>query len=146
MEELIVPILCIVLGVSFWAWIIYRVTTTKKKRKALRESADKKDPKRWTVGEREAKLLEIDWMYQTKLLTYTEYEILKAKYTCTLDSLPYGFGGGLKVDANVAAAKKAQTQATKTIVKDAVIGGVVAGPAGAVVGAVVGKDKADSKK
>lgn len=37
MEELIVPFLCFVVGVSFWVWIIYRVTTTKKKREALRE-------------------------------------------------------------------------------------------------------------
>jgi hypothetical protein len=129
-----------------WAWIIYRVTTTSKKRSALRASAEKKDPKDWTADEREAKLLEITWMSQTKRLTYTEYEILKAKYTGTTDSLPYGFAGGLALDAKATAAKKAQQQATKTIVKDAVIGGIVAGPAGAVVGAIVGKDKADSGK
>ena len=39
-----------------------------------------------------------------------------------------------------------QREATKTIVKDAVVGGIIAGPAGAVVGAVVGKSKADNKK
>jgi hypothetical protein len=122
------------------------VTTTSKKRSALRASAEKKDPKDWTADEREAKLLEITRMYETRLITYTEYEILKAKYTGTTDSLPYGFAGGLALDAKATAEKKTQQQATKTIVKDAVIGGVVAGPAGAVVGAIVGKDKADSAK
>ncbi len=146
MEELIVPFLCFVVGVSFWVWIIYRVTTTKKKREALRESAGKKDPKDWTDEERKAMLLNIDSMYQRRLITYVEYEVLKAKYTGTTDSLPYGFAGGLAAEAKATADKKAQQQATKTIVKDAVVGGIVAGPAGAVVGAIVGKDKADNKK
>lgn len=144
--DTLVIVAAIVVGIPLWAWIIYRVTTTKRKRDALRASAEKKDPKDWSADEREAMLLYITWMSQTRRLTYTEYEILKAKYTGTTDSLPYGFAGGLAVDAKAAADKKAQQQATKTIVKDAVIGGVVAGPAGAVVGAIVGKDKADNVK
>jgi hypothetical protein len=139
-------VLAIIVGIALWTWIIYRVTTTKRKRDALRASAEKKDPSDWTADEREAMLLYITWMSQTGRLTYTEYEVLKAKYTGTTDSLPYGFAGGLAVDAKATADRKAQQQATRTIVKDAAIGGVVAGPAGAVVGAIVGKDKADSEK
>ena len=106
----------------------------------------KKDPSEWTEEDR--KLLLNDLEKYRSFLTFQQYDVLKAKYKGTTSVTEMLIKGGYslsKIDKmSTANTGISQADATKAIVKDAVVGGVIAGPAGAVVGAIVGKNKVDS--
>lgn len=141
-------VLLFLVCVAYLWWVIYRLTSTRKKTQELMASSENKEPEDWTDDERRVRLRHLESMKAH--LTFTQYDILKAKYTGTTSLYEqFGVDFGTQMDMAGAQAKAtqiAQKEATKTIVKSAVVGGVVAGPAGAVVGAVVGKNKVDATK
>lgn len=146
---LLLIILLVAVIVAIVGWFIYRLNIGAQKAKeneAKLAEAEKKDPSEWTEEDR--KLLLNDLEKYRSFLTFQQYDVLKAKYKGTTSVTEMLIKGGYSLSEidkmSTANTGISQADATKTIVKDAVVGGVIAGPAGAVVGAIVGKNKVDS--
>ena len=147
--SLLLIILLVAVIVAVVGWFIYRLNIGAQKAKeneAKLAEAKKKDPSEWTEEDR--KLLLNDLEKHRSFLTFQQYDVLKAKYKGTTSVTEMLIKGGYSLSEidkmSTANTGISQADATKTIVKDAVVGGVIAGPAGAVVGAIVGKNKVDS--
>lgn len=147
--SLLLIILLVAVIVAIVGWFIYRLNIGAQKAKeneAKLAEAKKKDPSEWTEEDR--KLLLNDLEKHRSFLTFQQYDVLKAKYKGTTSVTEMLIKGGYSLSEidkmSTANTGISQADATKTIVKDAVVGGVIAGPAGAVVGAIVGKNKVDS--
>lgn len=147
--SLLLIILLVAVIVAIVGWFIYRLNIGAQKAKeneAKLAEAKKKDPSEWTEEDR--KLLLNDLEKYRSFLTFQQYDVLKAKYKGTTSVTEMLIKGGYSLSEidkmSTANTGISQADATKTIVKDAVVGGVIAGPAGAVVGAIVGKNKVDS--
>ena len=147
--SLLLIILLVAVIVAIVGWFIYRLNIGVQKAKeneAKLAEAKKKDPSEWTEEDR--KLLLNDLEKHRSFLTFQQYDVLKAKYKWTTSVTEMLIKGGYSLSEidkmSTANTGISQSDATKTIVKDAVVGGVIAGPAGAVVGAIVGKNKVDS--
>ena len=147
--SLLLIILLVAVIVAIVGWFIYRLNIGAQKAKeneAKLAEAKKKDPSEWTEEDR--KLLLNDLEKYRSFLTFQQYDVLKAKYKGTTSVTEMLIKGGYSLSEidkmSTANAGISQADATKAIVKDAVVGGVIAGPAGAVVGAIVGKNKVDS--
>lgn len=147
--SLLLIILLVAVIVAVVGWFIYRLNIGAQKAKeneAKLAEAKKKDPSEWTEEDR--KLLLNDLEKYRSFLTFQQYDVLKAKYKGTTSVTEMLIKGGYSLSEidkmSTANTGISQADATKTIVKDAVVGGVIAGPAGAVVGAIVGKNKVDS--
>lgn len=146
---LLLIILLVAVIVAIVGWFIYRLNIGAQKAKeneAKLAEAKKKDPSEWTEEDR--KLLLNDLEKYRSFLTFQQYDVLKAKYKGTTSVTEMLIKGGYSLSEidkmSTANTGISQADATKAIVKDAVVGGVIAGPAGAVVGAIVGKNKVDS--
>lgn len=146
---LLLIILLVAVIVAIVGWFIYRLNIGAQKAKeneAKLAEAKKKDPSEWTEEDR--KLLLNDLEKHRSFLTFQQYDVLKAKYKGTTSVTEMLIKGGYSLSEidkmSTANTGISQADATKAIVKDAVVGGVIAGPAGAVVGAIVGKNKVDS--
>ena len=147
--SLLLIILLVAVIVAIVGWFIYRLNIGAQKAKeneAKLAEAKKEDPSEWTEEDR--KLLLNDLEKHRSFLTFQQYDVLKAKYKGTTSVTEMLIKGGYSLSEidkmSTANTGISQADATKTIVKDAVVGGVIAGPAGAVVGAIVGKNKVDS--
>ena len=147
--SLLLIILLVAVIVAIVGWFIYRLNIGAQKAKeneAKLAEAEKKDPSEWTEEDR--KFLLNDLEKHRSFLTFQQYDVLKAKYKGTTSVTEMLIKGGYSLSEidkmSTANTGISQADATKTIVKDAVVGGVIAGPAGAVVGAIVGKNKVDS--
>lgn len=147
--SLLLIILLVAVIVAIVGWFIYRLNIGAQKAKeneAKLAEAKKKDPSEWTEEDR--KLLLNDLEKYRSFLTFQQYDVLKAKYKGTTSVTEMLIKGGYSLSEidkmSTANTGISQADATKAIVKDAVVGGVIAGPAGAVVGAIVGKNKVDS--
>lgn len=147
--SLLLIILLVAVIVAIVGWFIYRLNIGAQKAKeneAKLAEAKKKDPSEWTEEDR--KLLLNDLEKHRSFLTFQQYDVLKAKYKGTTSVTEMLIKGGYSLSEidkmSTANTGISQADATKAIVKDAVVGGVIAGPAGAVVGAIVGKNKVDS--
>lgn len=148
-------LLFVIVVVAFWAWIIYRLNIGRqmaKERERLLAEAQKKEPSDWTEEDR--KLLLADLEKHRHFYTFQQYDILQAKYTGTTSVTEMMIKSGyspseinkMSTHNTIKSQATSQGDATKTIVKDAIIGGVIAGEAGAVVGAIVGKSKIDNDR
>lgn len=148
-----VMLLLILLMAAIIGWFAYRLNIgaqKAKEKKAKLAEAKEKAPSEWTEEDR--KLLLNDLEKDRRFLTFQQYDILKSKYQGTVSVTEMMIKNGYsmseigKMGAVESGKSKSSTQAdaTKTIVKDAVVGGVIAGPTGAVVGAIVGKSKVDN--
>lgn len=142
-------IIAILIIVGFVAGIIYLSQEAEERQKKLDE-ARKKKPSEWTKEDRELLLANLEANRQ--FLTFQQYDVLKAKYTGTTSATEILTQGGrslFEIDKMNTASTgniqgKTKANATKTIIKDAIVGGVIAGETGAVVGAIVGKSKVDN--
>lgn len=147
--SLLLIILLVAVIVAIVGWFICRLNIGAQKAKeneAKLAEAEKKDPSEWTEEDR--KLLLNNLEKHRSFLTFQQYDVLKAKYKGTTSVTEMLIKGGYspsEIDKMSAANTGiSQADATKTIVKDAVVGGVIAGSTGAVVGAIVGKSKVDN--
>lgn len=166
-SEIMEIVFLLALFVGIVGWFIHRLSIGKKKMTEAREAIKRKHYENLTEYEKFVALQDLNAAYNggRGLLDGKSYDILVSKINGTKsmaelqiewskmmsnDTSKTGAGasnfsvGDIAVPKKTAAEK--QREATKTIVKDAVVGGVIAGPAGAVVGAIVGKNKAENKE
>lgn len=140
-------------------WFAWRLKIGRDNKKEARESIKRKHYENLTEYEKFIALEDLNAAYNGGRgpLDYKSYDILVSKINGTKSTFelqmelakirnttPKPSVGDVAMPKMTDAEK--QKEATKTIVKDAVVGGIIAGPAGAVVGAIVGKNKVDNNK